>query len=223
MAIVSKRAALVTGGGGGIGRIVACRLAAQGWTVAVQSEDSAAEATVAAIRRTHGLAEALRASLRHETDAAGLVAAAETAAGPLRLLVHADTQHADDDLETADRDGWDRHFGSNVRAPLLLARDFARRLPDGEVGDLVAIMDRRPAAPTRLTAGLSEAALSTLLRVLAQGLAPRVRVNGIGLQAPIPAADQEAGPFAAEVCRTLDFILATPSMTGQVLDLVPGD
>ena len=57
--------------------------------------------------------------------------------GPLTVLVNNASIFEHDTLETATRDSWDRHIGSNLRAPFVLTQAFAAQLPppparDGE-------------------------------------------------------------------------------------------
>ena len=81
--------ALVTGGGGGIGRATAQLLGSVGAAVAVVDRDGeAARATVAHILGLGGKAIALTADVISEQDIAAAVADAETALGVIRILVN---------------------------------------------------------------------------------------------------------------------------------------
>ena len=81
--------ALVTGGGGAIGRGVARRLAADGHRVAVLDIDHViAEQTVAMITADGGLAVAIRCDLRDAADIAAAFATADTELGPVTVLVN---------------------------------------------------------------------------------------------------------------------------------------
>jgi 3-oxoacyl-[acyl-carrier protein] reductase len=82
-------AALVSGASRGLGAVIAARLAADGWAVAVnyQASADAAERVVAGIRATGGRAAAYRADVTEESEVAAMVAAAEAELGPVQVVV----------------------------------------------------------------------------------------------------------------------------------------
>jgi NAD(P)-dependent dehydrogenase (short-subunit alcohol dehydrogenase family) len=83
---------------------------------------------------------------------------------------------------------------------------------------------------------VSKTGLWTLTQTLAQALAPRIRVNGIGPGPVLPSARQSQAQFdascrstplgrgasPAEIAAALSFILNTPAMTGQMIALDSG-
>lgn len=240
MTVITKRAALVTGGAEGVGRIIALDLAAGGWNVAIQyfHRKREADELVARIRRDGGMAEAFQANLSREAEVKDLLPAACQGVGALTLLVNAAAEFADDTLATADRDSWDRHLETNLRAPFVLIQRFAAQLPAGETGCVINVLDQRVLnlTPHYISYTLSKAGLWTLTRTLALALAPRVRVNGIGpgaeFRPPRPDGEFGAAPEdrplrrpveAEEVAHAVRFILDTPSLTGQMLALDGGE
>lgn len=234
-------AALVTGGARRLGRAMALDLAAHGWDVAVHHHRSAAEAaeTVAAIGRLGRRAAALRADLAVEAEAAALVGRAAEALGrPLTLLVNSAAVFEYDRPGTADRASWDAHMEVNLRAPLVLTQAFVSGLTEGAEGLVVNLIDQRVwnLTPNYTSYTVSKAALWALTRHLALALAPRVRVNAIGPGVALPAPGQseaearalaEAAPLGRstspeEVAAALRFLIATPSITGQMIALDGG-
>lgn len=234
------RAALVTGGGRRIGRAIALDLARQGFAVAVHCRHSTAEAdeVAADILAMGGKAAVLPADLEREDQVQALVGRAEAALGPLGLLVNNASVFENDDALGADRASWDLHMEVNLRAPFVLTQDFARRLPETAEGVVVNLLDQRVwnLTPHFTSYTLSKAALWAATQTLALALAPRIRVVGIGPGPALPSARQTAAQFAAqvaglplergtspdEVCRTLRFLLITPSITGQMIALDGG-
>ncbi len=234
------RVAFVSGAAHRIGRAIAHALAEAGFAVAVHYRASAAAAdALAADLRAHGVATATFAGdLAEEADVARLIGAATAALGPLGVLVNNASSFARDDWATADAASWHFHLAPNLRAPFVLTQDFARALPAGAEGVVVNLLDARVLAPggTMTTYTLSKCGLWALTRMLAQSLAPRIRVAGIGPGPALPSTLDAPGQFAAdaaalplrrptspdEIARAVLMILALPSFTGQMLALDGG-
>lgn len=197
-------AALVTGGGRRIGRAIALRLAQAGFDVAVHHRGSAdaAEAVSAEIRAQGRHACVVQADLTQEAEVRALVPAAVAVLGPLCVLVNNASAFEDDRVGDLSRATWDRHLETNVRAPIVLAEAFAEQAPDGPPGSLaiVNLLDQRVLKPDPrfFSYALSRNALWWATRTLAQALAPRVRVNGVGPGPTLPSIHQTQAQFAAE-------------------------
>jgi 2-hydroxycyclohexanecarboxyl-CoA dehydrogenase len=120
---LTERIALVSGGGGGIGRAISLALAADGRAVAVADlrPDAAAE-TVAAVEQTGGRAVAVQVDV---TDGASVAAAVQSVAaelGPVDVLVNnAGWDELVPFLET-DEAFWDRVIEINFKGCLRLTR-----------------------------------------------------------------------------------------------------
>jgi NAD(P)-dependent dehydrogenase (short-subunit alcohol dehydrogenase family) len=234
------RAALVTGAAKRIGRAIAEALADDGWAVAVHHHDSAEEAAalVAAIAARGGRAVALKADLAKEAETVALVGRAADALGPLGCLVNNAAVFANDTALSVTRQSWDRHLETNLRAPFVLMQEFARHLPAAAEGCIVNLLDERvwSLTPYFVSYTLSKAALWTLTQTMALALAPRIRVNGIGPGPTLPSPRQSQEQFErqcrmmplgrgtspAEIAAAVRFILAAPSLTGQMIALDGG-
>ncbi len=239
------RAALVTGGAVRLGRAIALALAGQGFAVAVHcnSRRSEAEATAAEIRALGVPSVVLQADLARESEMHGLVAAATAALGPLGVLVNNASTFERDEWDDATRASWDLHIEPNLRAPFVLAQDFARALPplvngaEAE-GVVLNMLDMRvwSLTPHFVSYTVSKAGLWALTQSLALALAPRVRVLGIGPGPALPNARQTQAQFdrqaastplrrgttPEEVAQAALMLLALPSVTGQMLALDGG-
>jgi NAD(P)-dependent dehydrogenase (short-subunit alcohol dehydrogenase family) len=224
---------------------MAVHLAERGHDVAVHYHGSAdaAEETAADIRRAGRQAVALQADLLDEAATAVLVGrAAEALGGPLTVLVNNASIFEHDTLGSATRESWDRHFGSNLRAPFLLLQAFARHAPpafqDHEglpMSQALAVnmIDQRvrKLTPEFMTYTLAKSALWTLTQTAAQALAPDIRVNAIGPGPTMQGMRQSADHFArqraatllergagpADICVALGYLLDAPSVTGQLI------
>ena len=217
---------------------MALGLAQDGWDVAVHYNGSAAEAeaTAADIRALGRRAATVGADLAVEAETASVVPRAAAALGPLALLVNNAAIFELDRLASADRESWSRHMEINLRAPVVLTRAFVAQLA-GE-GVVVNMLDQRVRnlTPNFLSYSVSKMGLWAATQVLARELAPRVRVNAIGpgpALKPTGVSDADwaelersvplrRGTSPGEIVAALRFILAAPSMTGQLVTLDGG-
>jgi NAD(P)-dependent dehydrogenase (short-subunit alcohol dehydrogenase family) len=240
MASPGPGAALITGAAKRIGRAIALDLAESGWDVAIHYHGSGeeAEAVAAQVRARGRKAATLQADLGREAETASLVGRAEAALGRLRLLVNNASTFERDGWNSADRASWDHHMEPNLRAPFVLIQGFARQLPEPEQGVVINMLDQRVWNPTPafITYTLSKMGLWALTQTLALALAPRIRVNGIGPGPALPSTRQtqaqfdeqcaslplQRGTSPEEICRAVRFLLASPSLTGQMIALDGG-
>lgn len=243
--------ALVTGGARRIGRALALALAADGWGVAIQYRTSAKEAadTLSRCREagSPGTA-AIEADLTRPEQRDGLVdRAARELGGPLTLLVSSASGFHRDSLDVPDASAMDANLALEVAAPLVLTQSFARQLPQPAhkaqeepvaSGCIVFLADAAALRPASGFASyhLGKAALLALTRNAALELAPAIRVNALAPGPVLPASRQGAEHFAQlrsrtplqrgaeleEVVAGLRYLLASPSLTGQILAIDGG-
>jgi NAD(P)-dependent dehydrogenase (short-subunit alcohol dehydrogenase family) len=236
-----RNGALVTGAGVRLGRSIAETLASDGWFVAVhhnRSADGAAE-VVDGITAAGGRAVAIAADLSDAAATERLIATADEATGGLAVLVNNASLFQHDDLESLSAGAWDRHMAINLRAPALLARDFARRLPPDACGCIVNLLDQKlwNQNPDFLSYTISKVGLRGLTEILAQALAPRIRVCGIAPGLLLPSGKMSAARFRelhdrnplgrgatlGEVVDAVRFAIATPGYTGQTIIVDGGE
>jgi len=172
------KVALVAGGAGGIGRAICERLARDGWRVAVghRGDAARAEAVAAAIAAAGGEAVTVQGDVRHEAEAAALVAATVRRFGGLGLLVLAASPPiAPAPLEALAWEDLQAHLDTQVKGTFLLARAALPHLRAHAHGKLVAITSQAAdgAPPPRWTPyAVGKSALAALVRGLAQELGP---------------------------------------------------
>ncbi len=231
----AKKSVLITGAAKRLGRAIALHLAESGWAVAVHYNNSQTEAeeTVAALHLKGVHAAAINADLTLEDDTERLIARARAAVGPLTALVNNASVFENDTIATMTRQSWDKHIEANLRAPLVLSRDFAEQLPEGQEGAIVNLLDQRLLKPTPqfLSYGVSRAGLHWLTVTLAQALGPRIRVNGV---APGPTLRNERqseahfkkqlestilgrGAMPEDVARAVAYLIDARAVTGQMI------
>lgn len=235
-----KGVAIVTAAGRRIGKAIASDLGRFGYDVAVHFHSSAdeAEAVVREIRESGTRAATFQADLSKPDATLALVPRVAADLGPVTCLVNNASIFEADDITSVTPESWDAHLGINLRAPVLLSRAVADQMPNDVQGNIINLIDERVWRPNPqfLSYFASKYGLWGLTQTMAQGLGAQLRVNGIG---PGPTVKNKRqtdekfaevqsllplgyGPTFEEICRTVRFILDTPSMTGQMIALDSG-
>lgn len=244
------KAAIVTGGGTGVGRATALALAERGCDVLINYSRSAAEAdrTAAEIRSRGVRGIAMQADVADDAACRRLVARALDELGRLDVLVNnAGTTsfipHAD--LEKVTDGDWDRILSVNLKGPFQCVRAAREALEQGEGGAVVNVSSVAGVVGTgsSIPYCASKAGLNLLTVMLARVLGPKIRVNAVapgfitgrwlegGLGKPLYEALKqglEARTPLRRVCEPEDVrdailaLLETDLVTGQVLQVDGG-
>lgn len=195
-----RGAALVTGGGKRIGKAICLELARAGFDIVVHYRGSrdAAEAVADEVRALGRRSATVSGDLSREDQVRGIVPAAVAAIGPLAVLVNNASVFEDDRVGDLSRESWDAHIETNLRAPVVLSEAFAAQAVEGS--SIVNLLDQRVLKPDPrfFSYALSRNGLWWATRTMAQALAPRIRVNGVGPGPTLPSIHQSAEDFAAE-------------------------
>ncbi|QJW85251.1 SDR family oxidoreductase [Ramlibacter terrae] len=239
MSATPRRTVLVTGAARRLGRAIALELAAAGWQVAVHYRGSEAEArqTVADCA-AHAPAQAFRADLSDEAAVRALVPEVAQHFGSLDAVVNNASVFEHDAIGSFSHAKLATHIATNTAAPILLARALHAHLQSRSgSGAAVNLLDQKlwNPNPDFLSYTLSKAALEAATTLLAQALAPRLRVVGVapGLTLTSHMLSQEKfealhklSPLGRsstpeDVAKTVRFALENASITGTTL-LVDG-
>jgi NAD(P)-dependent dehydrogenase (short-subunit alcohol dehydrogenase family) len=238
--VKNDRTVLVTGAARRLGRIIALDFAKRGWRVGVHYRDSAAEAAdlVREIARGGGTAASFAADLDRMDASEELIAACVTALGAPVCLINNAARFEHDTLATLDGRRWAAHLDVNLRAPIFLARAFAKTLPDHTSGNVINVIDQKVLHPDPdyFSYTIAKSALWTATQMMAQALAPRIRVNAVAPGPVFKAEGQSQSAFEQEcratplqravspedVTAAIRFFLETPSVTGQMVALDNG-
>lgn len=203
--------ALVTGAARRLGRVIALDLATAGWDIVVHygSAPEDAARTVAQIKQIGRRAIALQADLSDENAVNGLIERCTNSLGVPDCLVN-NASVFDFDVSADFR--WtnlDTHMRVNVAAPVSLARDLhrarlARGPGDGLPGVVINLLDQKLSNPNPdfLSYTLSKAALQQATILLAQALAPSMRVVGVAPGITLVSGDQTDAGFRAAHAMT---------------------
>ncbi|MDT4949543.1 MAG: hypothetical protein QOJ37_2138 [Pseudonocardiales bacterium] len=199
---LATRIALVTGGGSGIGRAIAHRLAAEGACVVVADRDADAAATVAAELGSSDVAVPVTVDVTDEAGIAAALAAASLAFGGVDLVVNnAGLSISKPLLETSIAD-WDVQHDVMARGSFLVAREAARVMQaQGMGGDLVYIASKNSvfAGPNNVAYGAAKADQAHQVRLLAAELGEYgIRVNGVNPDGVVRGSGIFAGGWGAQ-------------------------
>lgn len=231
---------LVTGAGRRLGRCIALDLAVRGWRVAIHHRDSAQEALelVTEIVRNGGIAAALGADLGRLETIAPLLEACTEALGAPTCLINNAARFDWDVLDTLNAKTWQATLDVNLKAPVFLTQAFAKALPQQQRGNVINLIDQKVLRldPEHFSYTIAKSALWIATQTMAQALAPRIRVNAIAPGPVFKSEGQSEVSFerearatllqqpvdAADVTAAIQFLLKTPSITGQMITLDGG-
>jgi NAD(P)-dependent dehydrogenase (short-subunit alcohol dehydrogenase family) len=235
-----KPVALVTGAARRLGRDIALDLAAHGWNIALHYRRSAADAqgTLAELRAAGARAEAFGADLADEAQCRALLPQVVQAMGRVDAVVNNASHLEYDSVETFGYAAMEAHWRANTAPAIVLAHALHAHLaPLGRQGCVVNLLDQKlwNPNPDYLSYTLSKAALEAASTLLAQALAPVLRVAGVAPGVTLLSGPMNAQEFAtshrmtplgrsstpADVARAVRFLLESPAITGTTL-LVDG-
>jgi 3-oxoacyl-[acyl-carrier protein] reductase len=214
---LAGRVALVTGAGRGMGREIALRLAADDALVIVHysSSQTGADETVRAIKAAGGDGIAYRADITRRSDVIEMFEAIDGNPGRLDIVVNSSGVSGGGTLANLDEDQLEWMLGVNLRGPLFIASEAAKRL--GEGGRIINIgssLAEFPIAGSGIY-GAVKAALGQR-GVTVNTVIPGATSPGMAERTPEPyrAFYQNASPFkrigrADEIAAVVAF-LASP-------------
>ena len=176
------RSAIVTGASGGIGRVVAKRLASDGFAVAVHcaGNPAKAETVVAEIKGAGGKAIAVQADVAKPTDVERLFKQALEAFGTIDVVVHTAGIMPMLPISGGDVETFDKVITTNLRGTFIVLAQAAQHVSSG--GRIIAFSSSVIAKsfPTYGPYIASKAGVEGLVRVLANELRGRnITVNAV--------------------------------------------
>lgn len=234
-----RKTILITGAGTRLGKAMAMGLAQDGWRIVVHYNRSRAQAE-ALVKTLPSPSVAIGGNLAVPQERDTLIKRARDKLGqPLGALLNNASTYAPDSAHDFTSAVFDHHFEINLKAVLLLSRDFAAALPKAENGAIIHMIDQRVLRPHPdfFTYHLSKAALYTATQTMAQAYAPRIRVNAIGPGPSLKNTYQSEADFAQEQAKTLlgigsppdtivegvKYLLGARAVTGQMIAIDSGE
>ena len=198
---LATRVALITGGGSGIGRATAERLAAEGACVVIADRDGPAARKVAEQIGSRDTAVDVTVDVTDEAAVAAAIRAAVLAFGGVDLVVNNAGMSISKPLLDTTAEDWDLQHDVMAKGSFLVSREAARVMQEqGMGGDIVYICSKNSvfAGPDNLGYGAAKADQAHQVRLLAAELGGLgIRVNGINPDAVVRGSGIFAGGWGA--------------------------
>ena len=233
----SKPTTLITGGAKRIGAAIARHLAATGHNLVLHYNHSheAAEKLAAELRGMDVSVTLVRADLEHLPT----MEAFWKHLPPCTTIIHNASRYARDRIDSFTPAELRAHLAVNLEAPIILTQGFLAQLPAHTSGNVILLGDDALGwsnSPEFFTYAISKHSWSAIIDLMAAACAPNVRMNMIALAPTLPGETDDAELFArlakraplgrtgdvAEVLAAIDFVLASPGLTGQRIGLGNG-
>ena len=179
----------------------------------------------------------VKGDLSKETDIKKIIKFAKSKLKYFDCLINNASLFENDKLENFSLDSWNKHLTTNLRAPALLTKEFAKNVK-GKNNNIINIIDQRvfKLTPYFFSYTLSKTGLYTLTKTSAMSLAPNIRVNAIAPGPTIKNQRQSEKHFkkqylatplkrqvdVEQICNAVDFFIKNISITGQVLAIDSG-
>ena len=179
----------------------------------------------------------VKGDLSKETDIKKIIKFAKSKLKYFDCLVNNASLFENDKLENFSLDSWSKHLRTNLRAPAILTKEFAKTVK-GKNNNIINIIDQRvfKLTPYFFSYTLSKTGLYTLTKTSAMSLAPNIRVNAIAPGPTIKNQRQSEKHFkkqylatplkrqvdVEQICNAVDFFIKNISITGQVLAIDSG-
>jgi NAD(P)-dependent dehydrogenase (short-subunit alcohol dehydrogenase family) len=247
--LLEERVAVVTGGAGRLGRVIAATLGREGARVVLADKDGERMQQVLDTLNASapGSYSGVQGDVSDPGDVERMMSEAEEKTGPADVLVNAHGIFPNCPVLEMTAEEWDRPFAVNVRGSMLTCQFFARRWVERGTGG--AIVNVSSGASRSARAGGShytgsKAALNMLTEVLAIELGPHgIRVNGVApgliLDDVVTAESDNQHPYvnlmlrgtplgrtgrAEDVAEAIAFLASdrSPWTTGALLEITGG-
>lgn len=179
----------------------------------------------------------VKGDLSKETDIKKIIKFAKSKLNFFDCLINNASLFENDKLENFSLGSWSNHLRTNLRAPALLTKEFAKNVK-GKNNNIINIIDQRvfKLTPYFFSYTLSKTGLYTLTKTSAMSLAPNIRVNAIAPGPTIKNQRQSEKHFkkqylatplkrqvgVEQICNAVDFFIKNISITGQVLAIDSG-
>ena len=236
---MEARKIIITGGATRMGAAIARKLSGPNKEILIHYNKSKlkAEKLKKELSNNGTKVHLVKGDLSKETDIKKIIKFAKSKLKFFDCLVNNASLFENDKLENFSLDSWSKHLRTNLRAPALLTKEFAKNVK-GKNNNIINIIDQRvfKLTPYFFSYTLSKTGLYTLTKTSAMSLAPNIRVNAIAPGPTIKNQRQSEKHFkkqylatplkkqvdVEQICNAVDFFIKNISITGQVLAVDSG-
>ena len=233
------KTALITGASKRVGLSITKHLASKGFNIAIHynTSESDSKKIVNELKKKKIIVERFKLDLAKTDSIKSFFTRIKNHFGKIDLLVNNASVFEYDSLKSSSMKSYNKHMDINLKAPFFLSKYFHEYLGNKK-GNIINILDQRVVnlTPYFISYTLSKSALWTLTQSLALSLAPKIRVNAIGLGPTLKSYRQTKNQFDQQIMRTplkkqvklleinntIDLILNSESITGQLFLLDSG-
>ena len=236
---MEARKIIITGGATRIGAAIAKQLSGQNKEILIHynRSKSKAEKLKKDLSKNGTKIYLVKGDLRKEKDIRKIIKYAKSKLKYFDCLINNASLFENDKLENFSMDSWGNHLRTNLRAPALFSKEFAKNIKNAN-NNIINIIDQRvfKLTPYFFSYTISKTGLYTLTKTSAMTLAPNIRVNGIAPGPTIKNKRQSVKHFrkqymatplkrqvdVQQICNAVDFFIKNRSITGQVLAIDSG-
>ncbi len=236
---MEARKIIITGGATRIGAAIAKQLSGQNKEILIHynRSKSKAEKLKKDLSKNGTKIYLVKGDLRKEKDIRKIIKYAKSKLKYFDCLINNASLFENDKLENFSMDSWGNHLRTNLRAPALFSKEFAKNIKNAN-NNIINIIDQRvfKLTPYFFSYTISKSGLYTLTKTSAMTLAPNIRVNGIAPGPTIKNKRQSVKHFrkqylatplkrqvdVEQICNAVDFFIKNRSITGQVLAIDSG-
>ena len=233
--------ALVTGGSKRIGKQICIDLAKNNYDIIIHYNKSKIPANdlKKEIIELGVRCEVIKCDFNKRQEVDKFYTNASKLLGKISCLINNASVFENDKIHNFTSKSWNKHLDTNLYAPIKLSKDFAKQHENNTHGNIINILDQGVINPSIafFSYNISKAALHSATIILAKSLAPNIRVNAIGpgptikneyqsdknFKKQIKSTLLKRGSKPQDISNTLNYILETESLTGQLIVVDGGE
>ena len=226
---------LITGGSARVGKAIAIHFSKRGWNIAIHYFKSSSEAKnlKKIIEKNKVKVVLIKADLKNSKQVENIVSIAKKKLGTIDCLINNAALFENDDISNFTVKSWNEHLNTNLLAPAILIKNFAKQAPKKTKSNIINIIDQRvfKLTPLFMSFTLSKSALYTLTKTMAMRLSPNIKVNGIAPGPTLKSKRQSIKHFNKQakstllkkpvglndICDTVELLINNNSITGEVI------
>ena len=231
---------LITGAATRVGKAIALHFAEKGWNIAIHYFRSSTKAKKLkkTIEQNSVKVALIKADLKDPKQTEKIVSAARKKLGTIDCLVNNAALFEKDDITNFTTKSWNNHLNTNLLAPTILIKQFAKQTSKKTVSNIINIIDQRifNLTPFFMSYTISKSGLQTLTKTMAMRLSPKIKVNAIAPGPTIKSKRQTNRHFrnqirstllkkpvgTEDICDTVEFLINNNSITGQIIAVDSG-